>query len=586
MNTAPRIIWTIAGSDSGGGAGIQADLATAHDLGCHCATVITTVTAQNSVCVNLVESVSAAMLLAQLNSLARDLPPAAIKIGLLASQQQLNVVANWLKRFTQGHRSLGQVAVILDPVMVASSGDSLNLNTELHSVTDTAVSATSPSGLDFSPFKGLVTLITPNQQELQHLVSEHDIQGISGKTPNNLAAPFADSQASFIARARTLAKKLNCHVLAKGGDGKHWQGNVATDCYVCHQVEGASLHHDNTTYLLTSNRVDTGNNHGTGCTLSAAIASFMAQDFVLHDAIVLAKAYVTKGLIKSYQLGAGPGSLARTGWPDDLALFPQIAPMADENNQDWGDDRANTSYLHPYAFKPLDADLGIYPVVDSIRLLKVLLEAGCRTIQIRLKIESMKLIDDEQLEQHLEREIVDAITLGRTFNAQVFINDHWQLALKHQAFGVHLGQEDLFNVDLKAISTAGMALGLSSHSYFEILLAHQLKPSYIALGHIFSTPTKTMASKPQGLVKLKHFARLLNGHYPTVAIGGIDMQRLLEIKNTGVGNVAVVRALTLASDPKASFKALTKIWYGKAMLGSGMQVSQQSDSVKEVVCAG
>ncbi|MBB1270439.1 thiamine phosphate synthase [Shewanella sp. SR44-3] len=586
MNTPPKIVWTIAGSDSGGGAGIQADLATAQDLGCHCATVITTVTAQNSVSVSLVESVSAAMLLAQLNSLARDLPPAAIKIGLLASQQQLDVVANWLKRFTQGRYSEGPLAVILDPVMVASSGDRLNLSSE----TDTAFRAGSSSGLDFSPFKGLLSLITPNQQELQHLVSGLDYREVCQTSLNGNADSFIDNQAEFIAKTQALAQALDCHVLAKGGDGQHWQGNEAIDCYVCHQVEGASLHHDNATYLLTHTRINTGNNHGTGCTLSAAIASFMAQDFVLHDAIVLAKAYVTKGLINSYQPGAGPGSLARTGWANDLTLFPRIARMADANNHQGKSDKASES--SNLTFKKLSADLGIYPVVDSVALLKELLEAGCRTIQLRLKSDSKCCQQGKPPQaQQLELQIINAIELGRTFNAQVFINDHWQLALKHQAFGIHLGQEDLFEVDLNAISGAGMALGLSSHSYFEILLAHQLRPSYIALGHIFPTPTKTMASKPQGLIKLNHYARLLHGHYPTVAIGGIDSQCLAGIKATGVSNAAVVRALTQAADPKAAFDELTEIWYGKSILALGKHlvatkaadanIVQSRDSVEE-----
>jgi hydroxymethylpyrimidine kinase / phosphomethylpyrimidine kinase / thiamine-phosphate diphosphorylase len=583
MNTPPTIVWTIAGSDSGGGAGIQADLATAQDLGCHCATVITTVTAQNSVCVSLVEGVSAAMLLAQLNSLARDLPPAAIKIGLLASQQQVDVVANWLKRLTQQRRSKGQLAVILDPVMVASSGDRLNLNPSISSSMSSGMNSgmssgtgsgfNSGSGLDFSAFIGVVSLITPNQQELQHLVSGQQLS----KTDNSHdsrsqgLSTSIESQADFIAKTEMLAHTFGCHVLAKGGDGKHWQGDAAIDCYVCHHVEGASLHHDNATYLLSSCRVNTGNSHGTGCTLSMAIASFMAQDFVLHDAIVLAKAYVTQGLIESYQPGSGPGTLARTGWPDDLALFPQIWPVNDADIN--GSMKANSDSiepplpnlgqcisLHSKGFKPIEKDLGIYPVVDSLALLKTLLKAGCRTIQLRLKIDSKEAFWLKN--QHLEQQVIDAIELGRTFNAQVFINDHWQLALRHKAFGVHLGQEDLFEVDLKAIKAAGMALGLSSHSYFEILLSHQLRPSYIALGHIFPTPTKTMASKPQGLKKLKHYAKLLNKHYPTVAIGGIDKTRLKEIKATGVANVAVVRALTNATDPTLAFDNLTRLWNG------------------------
>jgi hydroxymethylpyrimidine kinase/phosphomethylpyrimidine kinase/thiamine-phosphate diphosphorylase len=568
MKKPPKIVWTIAGSDSGAGAGIQADMATAQDLGCHCACVITTVTAQNSVSVSLIESVSAAMLLAQLNSLARDLPPAAIKIGLLASQQQLNVVANWLKRF---HASTGRgikVPVIVDPVMIASSGDRLNLDAKL----------------DFSPFKGVMTLITPNQQELGALtqqmpLNKEALANLGGNIRAGSVAGITD-EASFVEAATLLANELDCNVLAKGGDSGHWQGKQAIDCYVCHQVEGVSALHDNHSYLLKSPRVNTGNNHGTGCTLSAAIASFLAQDWVLHDAIVLAKAYVTKGLINSYQLGAGPGSLARTGWPKELELFPNVtlvseSALQDQSIQDHSLDFVAKDNTLSEGFVSLSTDLGVYPVVDSLQLVTLLLDAGCKTLQLRLKAEHHSLGD-------IEMQIAKAISLAREHKAQLFINDHWQLALKYGAFGLHLGQEDLAKVDLAALRRANIALGLSSHSYFEVLCAHSIKPSYIALGHIFPTPTKSMPSKPQGLNKLTHYVQLLKGHYPTVAIGGIDETSLEDIKNTGVDNIAVVRAVTHAVDPKAAFLMLQRRWQESPSDNAEQQLASGVDYCKLV----
>ncbi|MFB2761910.1 hydroxymethylpyrimidine/phosphomethylpyrimidine kinase, partial [Shewanella xiamenensis] len=152
---APKpIVWTIAGSDSGGGAGIQADLATIKDLGGHGCSVITTLTAQSSVAVELIEPVSEAMLRTQLSTLLADLPPQAIKIGLLANQQQVHLVADWLAGFKT---QFPLVPVILDPVMVASCGDELGDK------------STASKPLDFTPFKGLISLITPNVQELARL---------------------------------------------------------------------------------------------------------------------------------------------------------------------------------------------------------------------------------------------------------------------------------------------------------------------------------------------------------------------------------------------------------------------------------
>ncbi|STI98068.1 thiamine-phosphate pyrophosphorylase [Escherichia coli] len=117
--------------------------------------------------------------------------------------------------------------------------------------------------------------------------------------------------------------------------------------------------------------------------------------------------------------------------------------------------------------------------------------------------------------------MVAAIALGRRYNARLFINDYWRLAIKHQAYGVHLGQEDLQATDLSAIRAAGLRLGVSTHDDMEIDVALAARPSYIALGHVFPTQTKQMPSAPQGLEQLaRHVERLAD--YPTVAIGGIS----------------------------------------------------------------
>ena len=160
----------------------------------------------------------------------------------------------------------------------------------------------------------------------------------------------------------------------------------------------------------------------------------------------------------------------------------------------------------------------------------------------------------------------------------MFINDHWQLALKHGAFGVHLGQEDALVADLSALAANNIALGLSSHSYFEILLATQLNPSYIALGHIFATTTKQMPSKPQGLTKLACYVSLLNGHYPTVAIGGIDGDCLKEVAETGVDDVAVVRAITQAKDAAVAYKNLSQQWQQLTESSFQTEPTQQTES--------
>ncbi|MBZ0060661.1 MULTISPECIES: thiamine phosphate synthase [unclassified Leclercia] len=200
-------------------------------------------------------------------------------------------------------------------------------------------------------------------------------------------------------------------------------------------------------------------------------------------------------------------------------------------------------------FPPVPFRLGLYPVVDSVAWLERLLTAGVKTLQLRIKDKQ----DDE-----VEADIVAAIALGRRYDARLFINDYWRLAIKHQAYGVHLGQEDLETTDLAAIRTAGLRLGVSTHDDMEIDVALAARPSYIALGHVFPTRTKQMPSAPQGLEQLaRHIERL--GDYPTVAIGGISLERAPAVLATGVGSIAVVSAITQAGDWQAATAQLLQL---------------------------
>ena len=175
---------------------------------------------------------------------------------------------------------------------------------------------------------------------------------------------------------------------------------------------------------------------------------------------------------------------------------------------------------------------------DSLDWLEMCLAQGVKTVQLRMKNAS---------EEELEHAIAAAVTLGKKYDGNVYINDHWQLAIKHGAYGVHLGQEDLLEANLVAIKESGMRLGISTHGFYEMLRAHNYRPSYMAFGAIYPTTTKDMTGQIQGLEKLKHFVPLMSD-YPTVAIGGIDLSRAGEVAATGVGSVAVVRAISEASD--------------------------------------
>lgn len=197
-------------------------------------------------------------------------------------------------------------------------------------------------------------------------------------------------------------------------------------------------------------------------------------------------------------------------------------------------------------FPATDARLGLYPVVETVEWIARLLDFGVRTIQLRIKDRQ----DDE-----VEQQIAEAIALGKRYQARLFINDYWRLAIKYQAYGVHLGQEDLDIADLDAIHAAGLRLGLSTHDDVELDRALAVEPSYIALGHVFPTQTKDMPSAPQGLAELARHIQRLQG-VSTVAIGGISIDRVPAVLATGVGSVAVVSAITKAEDWQAATRQL------------------------------
>ncbi|OTA15502.1 thiamine-phosphate synthase [Xenorhabdus vietnamensis] len=207
-------------------------------------------------------------------------------------------------------------------------------------------------------------------------------------------------------------------------------------------------------------------------------------------------------------------------------------------------------------FAPTVHRLGLYPIVDSLTWIEQLLEAGVRTLQLRIK---------DQPEEQVEKDIQAAISLGRQYKARLFINDYWRLAIKHEAYGVHLGQEDLDIADLSAIQQAGLRLGISTHNQQELARAKSLRPSYIALGHIFPTATKEMPSSPQGLEALKHQVDI-TPEYPTIAIGGISLERVPDVVATGVGGVALVSAITKAKDWQQATARLLHLVEGQDLI--------------------
>ena len=443
-----------------------------------------------------VQSVEAVDITPQLTALAEDMPARAIKIGMLTNSAQVKTLAKQL-RFYKEHWPQPPF-VIYDPVMKASSGDNLSQETSQETSQEHLLETIR------SHLLPCVDLLTPNKSEAEQL-SERSLE----------------SNVSRLAAAEKLLAAGCGSVVITGG---HFDTDQACDFYL-----------DNDRSLtLSSPLQQTPHHHGSGCVFASAIAALIAQDYPIEDTLVLAKAYINRGIREAKSVGQGPGPVAHTGWPKQLCDFPRITEH--DSNQ-------------PFAACDTK-QLGLYPVVDSIEWIEKLLKCGVKTLQLRIK---------DANTDNLEQQIVDAIALGRDYQARLFINDYWQLAIKHEAYGVHLGQEDLDVADLDAIRNAGLHLGISTHGYYEMLRAHAHQPSYIAMGAIYATTTKDMPSKPQGLKKLKDYVNLMGEHYPLVAIGGISIARAYDVWAQQPGCIALVTAITQADDYQQTVKELMQI---------------------------
>ena len=217
----------------------------------------------------------------------------------------------------------------------------------------------------------------------------------------------------------------------------------------------------------------------------------------------------------------------------------------------------STSPSSPFA--SLSCPVGFYPVVSTSEWVERLLAWGVRTIQLRIKA-------TDHSPAEIARQVRAAVEAGRAVpDAQIFINDHWALALAAGAYGVHLGQEDLDTADINALRQAGVRLGLSTHTPAELARAHAVQPSYLAIGPIYPTTLKVMPYEPVGLERLKLWVPQA-APYPVVAIGGISLALMPGVMACGVDGVAVVSAVTLAADPQQAAQQGLKLFLNQKAL--------------------
>ena len=269
--TKPARILIIAGSDSGGGAGIQADIKTVTMLGGHAMTAVTAITAQNTVGVTAVHPVPAEMVLAQIDAVVSDIGVDAVKIGMIGSGFAAEQVAGRLERLKAEQPEL---PIVFDPVMVATSGSEL---------ADEATVAA------FGRLMDVATIATPNLPELKRLTSEEDP----------------------VAAALHVVGQHGCAVLIKGG---HEEGDALAD---------ALIEEDNMT-SWQGQRIDTTSTHGTGCTLASGIAYFLAEGASLADAVARAREFVRVALHDAPELGHGAGPMGHANVRLDVGPGPRL----------------------------------------------------------------------------------------------------------------------------------------------------------------------------------------------------------------------------------------------------------------------
>ena len=248
---------TIAGSDSSGGAGIQADIKTMTVHGVYAMSAITALTAQNTTGVSGIYEVSPEFLAKQLDSIFTDIPPHAVKVGMVSSAELVRVIAQKLREY-------GAKKIVVDPVMVSTSGSRLISEDAFETL-----------GRELFP---IADLLTPNIPEAEVLT------GMSIRTPEEM------EQA-----ARQIGERFDCAVLCKGG----------------HQVNSANdfLWQKSGDCWFYGERIQNPNTHGTGCTLSSAIASNLAKGLTLEEAVKRAKQYLSGALSAMLDLGKGSGPL-------------------------------------------------------------------------------------------------------------------------------------------------------------------------------------------------------------------------------------------------------------------------------------
>ena len=391
MRAHPPILWSIAGHDTAGGAGLSADQRAADALGVHLCPVVACVTAQHSLGVTAVFPLPEDQLEAQLQALALDLPPRAIKTGLLGSVEAVRTVARWVDRLREatpvGRDPHQHLALVVDPVLRATAGGSPFSN-------EAVVQAYRTHLLPRA------TVITPNRAEACRLLAS---------PPSEPPPEFSDIPALA---DQLLALGVRA-TLITGGDVAVDANTLTTEADHSHSLDWLQTPH--ASGWLTAPRVTTSDTHGTGCTLASGVAAALALGHVEADACVLGKMLTHHALMNSHAAGHGAGPvMAQPGFATGPAWHGAPLPrLGLGRSPPWC--MAGDAPL----FQPFHApDDGLYGILATSDQIDSALQAGLRCLQLRHKAR-------EGLDHHLVR----SMALCEAAGAQLFINDHWREAL-------------------------------------------------------------------------------------------------------------------------------------------------------------
>lgn len=502
---------TIAGSDPSGGAGLQADLKTFSALGVYGATAITAVTIQNTVGVKYVQKLPSQVVYDQIVTVMKDIHVDAVKIGMVNDAETLDAIVNALKVHKPKF-------LVVDPVMVSTSGCSLMQSDALNVMKKRLLP--------------IADLVTPNLPEAYVLAGKQ-----IDKTLNDVDIIAQDIlnlgvKALLIKGGHADGKSKKDYLYIKSGD------DVKRTC-------------------LSAETVDTNNTHGTGCTLSSAIAAFAARGEELGDAVRLAKKYLTDALKAGAGIHVGNG-------------FGPVNHFYDYNCQQSDDQVRRSAYKIIDMEDSFSTGLSACPASVNLQFIThftdkysyidsaiMALEGGCRWIQLRMK---------DADESEIERTALKLIPECRRKGAVFVIDDHVELALRVGADGVHLGKNDMPVDEARKLAGNNFIIGGTANTFEDVSRLASQGADYIGCGPYRFTTTKKKLAPMLGLEGYKDILSRMRAHgisLPLVAIGGITCDDIPQLMEAGVSGIALSGSILRAVNPVDEMKKVVgKLQHG------------------------